>query len=64
MTIWYSCLNTLVNVSWVGAYIWDFFQLQKKEINDKGGICVRRLVIIRDEVCWWGLVGQKRTILA
>ena len=34
------------------------FQPQKREINDKEG-----LVIIRNEVWWWGWVGQKRVIL-
>ena len=36
LTIWFSCLKTSVNVSWVGAYVWVFIQLQKTEINDKG----------------------------
>ena len=36
LTIWFSCLNTSVDVSWVGAYVWVFIQLQKTEINDKG----------------------------
>ena len=42
LTIWFSCLKTWMDVSWVSAYLWDFFLLQKREINDKGGICVRR----------------------
>ena len=47
-----------------------FFQLQKREINVKRGICAKRdvrkegLVIIRDEAWWWGVGGQKRVILA
>ena len=24
-----------------GAYLWGFFRIQKREINDKGGICVK-----------------------
>ena len=47
-----SCLKAWVDVSLVGAYLWGFFQLQKREINDKGGICVKcdvTLVVIRDE---------------
>ena len=29
--------------TWVGAYLWGFFNFQKKrEINDKGDICVER----------------------
>ena len=46
LTIWFSCLKTWVDVSWVGAYLWDFFQLLKRKINDKGGIYVRRHVTL------------------
>ena len=40
--IWFSCLKKRGEVPWVGAYLWIFFQFQKREINDKGDICVRR----------------------
>ena len=42
LTNWFSYLKTWVDVSWVGAHLWGFFQLQKC-------ICVGRDVIIRDE---------------
>ena len=54
----------------MGGCVSFFFQLQKKEINDKGGLCqvqrnVRRVllsfVMKRDDGGW---VGQKRVILA
>ena len=46
-----------------GCISLGFFQLQKREINDKRGICVRRdvslggLVIIQDKAQWWGILG-------
>ena len=33
----FSGLKTWVGVSWVGAYLWGFFQFQKREINYKRG---------------------------
>ena len=40
LAIWFSCLKTWVDVLWVGAYLYFFCQLKKKEINDKGRIFV------------------------
>ena len=37
MRIWFSCLKTWVDVSWVGACLSCFFQSQKKETNYKEG---------------------------
>ena len=38
LTIWFSCLKTWVDGSWVGGYLWVFFSFKKE--NYKGGICV------------------------
>ena len=32
--------KTWVDVSWVGAYLWAFLQLKKREINHKVGVSV------------------------
>ena len=73
MTIGFSCLKTSVDVSWVGAYLcfcFFFFQLQKGEINDKGGDLCQAWRNVRGggvrgscDRLWWGVMvggGSKK----
>ena len=70
LIIWFSCLKTCVDVSWVGVYL-RFFSSKKREINDKGEgyLCqawrnvrgvLRSFVMKRDGRGW---VVQKKVIL-
>ena len=42
LTIWFSCLKTWGIVSWVHMFGGFFNFKKKREINDKGDICVER----------------------
>ena len=56
--IWFSCLKAWVDVSGVGEYLWGFFQLQDREINDKAVCQAWHNLMKCDEGGGWVKKGQ------
>ena len=66
MSIWFSCLKTWVDVSWLGSYLCCFFfQLRKRKMSDNGGYLCQAwrnvAMIICDKAWWWVVGGSKKS---